>query len=261
MQEEIALVSGTVQWKQHKAAENLLLFKNTEAAITLERNGQVISTTVRCGRVRSFPFEHPRMQQLSGSSPADAVWYVDMAQVSVADIEEKIADLSLAKGVIFDLRGYPNDNGKILEYLTDAPLQSMRWNIPHIVYPDQERVQGSDTNGRWQLVPKKPRIKGKVVFLAGNGTYSQGESILNIVEEYRLGEIIGGASAGANGNIIMFPLVGSGVITWTGMKVTKHDGSQHHLVGIKPNLPAVRTLKGVREGRDEVVEAALNLIK
>lgn len=90
--------------------------------------------------------------------------------------------------------------------------------------------------------------------------YSQGESILNIVEQYGLGEIVGGTSGGANGNIIMFPLVGSGVITWTGMKVTKHDSSQHHTIGIQPTIRAERTIKGIREGRDEVLEAALRQI-
>ena len=47
---------------------------------------------------------------------------------------------------------------------------------------------------------------------------------------------------------------------WTGMKVLKHDGSQHHLIGIRPTVPLERTLKTVLEGRDELVEKALELI-
>ncbi|MFO7651825.1 MAG: hypothetical protein R6X13_10865 [bacterium] len=44
---------------------------------------------------------------------------------------------------------------------------------------------------------------------------------------------------------------------WTGMKVTKFDGSQHHLVGIQPTVPLERTLEAVRAGRDEYIEKAL----
>jgi C-terminal processing protease CtpA/Prc len=40
--------------------------------------------------------------------------------------------------------------------------------------------------------------------------------------------------------------------------VFKHDESQHHLVGIQPTVPVERTNEGVREGRDEVLRAALD---
>jgi C-terminal processing protease CtpA/Prc len=44
------------------------------------------------------------------------------------------------------------------------------------------------------------------------------------------------------------------------MRVRKHDGSQHHLVGIQPDVEAERTIEGVRNGRDEVLEKALGLL-
>lgn len=45
------------------------------------------------------------------------------------------------------------------------------------------------------------------------------------------------------------------------MKVVTHDGSQHHLVGILPTVPAERTVEGIPEGRDEVLETALDVVK
>jgi C-terminal processing protease CtpA/Prc len=50
-------------------------------------------------------------------------------------------------------------------------------------------------------------------------------------------------------------------VPWTGMRVVKHDGSQHHLVGIQPTIPVPRTLEAVREGRDELLERALAVIR
>ena len=43
------------------------------------------------------------------------------------------------------------------------------------------------------------------------------------------------------------------------MKVQKHDGAQHHGVGIKPHVYVERTIRGLGEGRDEFLEKALEL--
>jgi C-terminal processing protease CtpA/Prc len=80
------------------------------------------------------------------------------------------------------------------------------------------------------------------------------------VEHYRLGEIVGQPTAGANGNVNYFTLPGGYNVFWTGMRVLKHDHSQHHLIGIRPTVPARRSLKGVRQGRDELLEKALEII-
>ena len=49
-------------------------------------------------------------------------------------------------------------------------------------------------------------------------------------------------------------------IAWTGMRVLKHDGSQHHGVGIQPTIPAARTIAGIRAGRDEMLEKAVEVV-
>ena len=50
-------------------------------------------------------------------------------------------------------------------------------------------------------------------------------------------------------------------ISWTGMKVLKHDGGQHHGIGIRPTVPVSRTRKGVAEGKDELLLKALEVVK
>jgi hypothetical protein len=50
-------------------------------------------------------------------------------------------------------------------------------------------------------------------------------------------------------------------LRFTGRRVTKHDGSQHHLVGVQPTIPASRTIAGVIAGRDEVLEKALAYVR
>ena len=48
---------------------------------------------------------------------------------------------------------------------------------------------------------------------------------------------------------------------WTGMKVLKQDGSQHHLVGFKPDYPISRTIKAIKDGRDEYLEKAKEILQ
>ena len=66
------------------------------------------------------------------------------------------------------------------------------------------------------------------------------------VENYRLGEIVGAPTAGTNGDINSFTVPAGYQITWTGMIVLKHDGSQHHGVGILPTVRVSRTRAGER---------------
>jgi C-terminal processing protease CtpA/Prc len=109
--------------------------------------------------------------------------------------------------------------------------------------------------------PKTPKIQGKVVFLTKGKAISYAESLMSIIEHYKLGEIVGEQTAGANGSASIVILPGGYEIWFTGMKVLKHDGSQHHLIGIKPTVSVKRTLKAVKEDRDEFIEKAVEIIE
>jgi len=106
--------------------------------------------------------------------------------------------------------------------------------------------------------PASPRIAGKVVFLTDGGAISYAESVMGYVGDRKLGTIVGGPTAGTNGNVASFVTPGGFSVNFTGMRVTRHDGrSPHHLVGVKPDVPVAPTLEGVRAGRDEVLERGL----
>jgi C-terminal processing protease CtpA/Prc len=259
VKEEELLISGSPQWKRAQAASALLqgTTKEVEYAV-LRGNAEVVIKTLREGYKKVY--EYPAIKQVKGSTANDAVWYVDISQIETKEFTAKIQELVQAKGVIFDMRGYPNNNFEILSHLIDTTIKTARWNVPRILYPDQNRFVGYDTSGRWDLQPKAPRLKGKIIFLTGNGAISAAETMMGMVEYYKLGEIVGDITAATNGNINSFMLPGNYSFVYTGMKVLKHDGSQHHLVGIKPTVPAVRTIKGIQEGRDEVLEKALSLL-
>lgn len=204
-----------------------------------------------------WELERQKPQKLSEIKPG--IWYVDLDRVSDEDFKAALPKLAKAQGVIFDLRGYPMGSPLFLQHLTDKPLESAQWNVPIVTQPDQKGWEWN-TGGRWNLKPQKPRIKGKVAFLTGGGAISYAESCMGIVEAYKLAEIVGEPTAGTNGNVNPIKLPGGYSISWTGMKVLKHDGSQHHGIGIHPTVPVKPTQKGLAEGRDEVLEMGIKVV-
>jgi len=186
------------------------------------------------------------------------IWYVDLDRTTDKDFEAALPKLAAARGVVFDLRGYPKMGPSFLQHLTDRPLESARWNKPIVTQPDGKGWTW-DTSGRWNLEPNSPRIKGRVVFLTGGGAISYAESCMGIVEAYHLAEIVGEPTAGTNGNINPFQLPGGYDISWTGMKVVKHDGTPHHGVGIRPTELVIPTIQGISAGRDEVLERGIEV--
>jgi Peptidase family S41 len=257
LKEAEALISGSPQWKRHRALTEFGRGpEGTAIEILLEGEEAPRSVT----RNRRARMEEPRPERISELEPG--IHYVDLTQALFQEIRARLPELATARGVVFDMRGYPQQgNHEVLSHLSDEPLQCARWMVPRIAYPDREKLLGYDTSGRWSLPAAAPRIRRKVVFLTNAGAISYAETLMGIVEHYELGEIVGQPTAGANGNVNSFSTPGGYQFTFTGMRVIKHDDGQHHLIGILPTVPVERTIAAVREGRDEYLEKALRLLR
>jgi C-terminal processing protease CtpA/Prc len=250
-------ISGSPQWKRNKS---LLRFgygkRGTLARLKVMRESETFEVDVQ----RDFKKMLTEPARARIEALGDDIYYVNLDQAPWKEIAARIDDLANARGVIFDLRGYPEGNHQIICHLLKEKDTSNAWmQIPQIIYPDQENIVGYQKMG-WYLIAKKPHIRGKVVFITDARAISYAESFLSFIEHYKLGEIVGQPTAGTNGNMNPFLLPGNFRVEWTGMKVLKHDGSQHHLIGIQPTVPAKRTIRGIIEGRDEFFEKAFEII-
>lgn len=252
-------------WKRAILLRVLLRKKGSlEMVLKVKRENEELEKTVELDHtffdfVEKGDYREYRPEKIAELE--EGLYYIDMERTVMKEIKEIIHDLACAKGVIFDMRGYPYFTSEVLNHLSDIPLKSAHWNVPQIIYPDRKDLAGYHTDGRWEIEPQAPKISGKVVFLTNGITMSAGESVMGIVEAYKLGTIVGETTAGTNGNVNMINLPGGYVVNYTGMKVLKHDGSQHHGVGITPDIPVFRTIKGISEKRDEFLEKAIEIIK
>lgn len=251
-------ISGSPQWKRWKSLNRFGYGEpGTIAMIKVMRGNDVLDYEIE-RNVREYLTEptRPNIEEIENN-----IYYVNLDKASWNEIHDEIDELAKAKGLIFDLRGYPKGNHQIICHLLEKNDTSDAWmQIPLIIYPDQENIADYQRMG-WKIETKEPHIKGKVVFITDGRAISYAESFMSFIEHYKLAEIVGQPTAGTNGNINPLMLLGGFRIIWTGMKVLKHDGSQHHLIGIQPTVPANRTIQGVSEGRDELLDKALEVVK
>lgn len=254
---EPTIGAASEQWKRHRALAQIGWGPGTgDVTLSIKRGTSSLEVSIpRTGHTE------PKMQRPeNGSELAPGIVYFNLDATSLAALSANLAKLAAAKGIVFDLRGYPADAGSaVLPYLSGTNLKSAQWRVPIIARPNYQRVRFNVSN--WDLPPQKPRLTSNVAFVTDGRAISYAESCMGIVEAYKLGEIVGSATAGSNGNITTAQLPCGYSVTWTGMQVLKHDGSRHHGVGILPTVPVAPTREGLAAGRDEVLDKAVEVVK
>ena len=254
------LISGaTPQWKRARSSVEALQGPRGEKLALTVRPYPGTATKevpVPCDATGSFAMDARPKKAIAELEKG--IWYVDLTRAVDKEFDDALPDLASAKGIVFDMRGYPRVSAAWFSHVTRTPLASAQWHVPVVDRPGEMTFE---RGGEWNLEPKEPYLGAKKVFLTNGGAISYAESTMGIVENYKLGEILGETTAGTNGNVNPFELPGGYNITWTGMKVLKQDGSQHHGVGIRPTIPVSRTQAGVAAGRDEVLERGVSVLK
>jgi hypothetical protein len=260
---EETYVSGSPQWQVVGALQRFARGpKDSTLGLRLLRDNHDLNLTVK--RIGQRVIENP--SHLPIERLDDGIYYVDLSRTAMADIDAVVTQLAAAPGVVFDLRGYPRHNHQVLSYILDHPDDLRGWeSIPLIVRPDSASTPaGWEDTSTWnmpRLSVRQPHIGGRVAFLTGPGAISSAESFMALVAYHHLGEIVGSATAGTNGDVAQITLP-TGCTTWfTGRRVTKPGGGRHHLIGVQPTIPASRSVAGVRAGRDEVLEKALAYVR
>jgi C-terminal processing protease CtpA/Prc len=251
-------ISGSPQWRRIGALGQLgygspgstmhLVIRRgaAELAIDVSRGEHVVSPSPMYAAIERLD---------------DGIYYVDLTRASMADIDAVMAELARAPGVVFDVRGYPNGNHRILSHLLAVPATTKWGAAPRIIRPNSAATPSAWAWDGWNLPAVDPHIGGRVAFLTGPRAFSYSESIMGLVEYYHLGEIIGGVTAGSNGEVAQISTPMGCDTTFTGRLITKLDGSRHYLTGFSPTVTATPTIAGVAAGRDEVLERALEYVR
>ena len=187
------------------------------------------------------------------------IGYADLVRLERQEVDPMLEELRDTDALVLDLRGYPKGTAWPLAArlnVTGAKTAALfrRREVSALTPEESESgfffAQPLPETRSWTY-------RGKVVMLLDERAISQSEHTALFLEQAANATFIGSPTAGANGDVTNFPLPGGLSVSFTGHDVRHADGRQLQRVGIVPHVPVTPTLRGIREGRDEVLERAL----
>jgi C-terminal processing protease CtpA/Prc len=187
------------------------------------------------------------------------IGYIDFPKLTDNDVDSAMADLSTTQSIIIDIRGYPSNTER---HLASFLADSAKWNVytfPLSVKPGY--FLKSATEFRESRGVKKKKYNGHIVVLVNENTMSHAEYCAMLFQAIDGTKTFGSQTAGADGNVTYIYLPGNIMTRMSGIGIYYPDGTPTQRVGLKIDFPVTPTIKGVREGRDEVLDAAINYVQ
>jgi C-terminal processing protease CtpA/Prc len=234
--------------------------KNTTVNLSVLQKDQIRKILLRRDKpwweVYSSKREGPIWKEI-----VEGCGYVDLDRLMPSQVDSAFEALRDTKMMIFDMRGYPRGTAwSIAPRLTDIPVKAAKLYLPVVMSPDSLSITYEYFYSEFRP-GSKWRYKGNVVVLVNANTLSQAEYTCMVVQACANTTIIGSGTAGADGDITNIVLPGGITTGFTGMGVLYPDGRQTQRIGIIPDIQVKPTIKGIREGRDEVLEKAIIFYK
>ncbi len=222
---------------------------------------------------RSLPLTDPKLPAaLQRSTPVVQVLpsgygYVDLARLQGSEVDKMFDTIKSTPAVIFDMRGYPNGTAWSI-----APRLTEKKNVVAALFSrpllearslsDSEYAETPSYSFAQKLPDRKGDVyKGKVVMLINEDAISQAEHTCMFFEAATDVTFIGTPTAGANGDVTFMVLPGNLQVSFTGHNVRHADGRQLQRVGIQPTVRVAPTIRGMIDGRDEILEAAVKYLR
>lgn len=255
------LQSGNTPQYVRQRALRVLMAGPANSTVTLSVRGDRGDRSITLMRnVEPYTINtEPHPTKIKEVSPG--VLYVGVGQLTDQDFGQALPLLESAKGLIIDLREYPDNLDMwqtLMPLLIGNRIDSQRFETPLYLYPDQ--IQRRFESDSWSLDPAPKRLQAKVAFLSNGGSVSQQEMWLQIAKQYRLGPIVGEPTAGTDGTMVGMQVSRGYRISWTGQRMFDWNGQNVLGHGIEPTVPVSPTLAGIRAGKDEILEQAIKTL-
>jgi len=185
------------------------------------------------------------------------IGYITLANIKQEDVAEIKKAFKETKGIIIDIRNYPNTfvPFSLGSYFVTEPTSFVKFttgnpdNPGEFVFREGAKIT-SDNN----------KYKGKLVVLVNENSQSQAEYTAMAFHSIKNCTIVGSTTAGADGNVSSIVLPGGLRTMISGIGVYYPNGKETQRVGIVPEIVVKPTIKGIKNGKDEVLERAIKVI-
>lgn len=180
------------------------------------------------------------------------------ATLQPGQINALIPQIAPTRGLIIDLRCYPSQFivFSFGNFLMPAQTDFVKFSNASITTPGLFTFVDGDPVGP----AAGPHYTGKVVILVNEITQSSAEYTAMAFRVAPQAVVIGSTTAGADGNVSEIVLPGGIRTLISGIGVYYPDGRETQRIGIVPDIIKRPTIQGIKEGRDELLEKALEVI-
>ena len=181
--------------------------------------------------------------------------------LSSSELDSILPEINKNKGLIIDLRGYPQDRRhRLLSYFT--VIDTTKWLCSlKILNPNLSSIEYFCKSYTLNKEKAHHFLQTKNVLLIDEHTISNAELFAQLFKHYKLGTVIGRPSAGVNGNVNRVELIDGFSILFTGMKVQNPDGSKFHAVGVLPDIYIYESQNDVANELDVFITKAIEYLK
>lgn len=233
----------------------LLWGKESNLTLTIERNNEVLDI-----KVNRYPFATynylGNKRKLKSTSINDDTGYINMAsRFNRKDIDNIFKSFENKKAIIIDLRNYPDFMYNMFSrHLNSKKRDFAKIIVPNLNYPGKFKFKEN-----MQTAFSKKVFKGKVILLVNEVSLSLSEFTAMAFQTADNVTTIGSQTAGADGESTKIEYLGGFRTAISGTGIFYPDGSETQRKGVKIDIIVKPTIKGITEGRDEVLEKAIEL--
>lgn len=186
------------------------------------------------------------------------VGYIDMARITAAKVPAIMQAFARTRGIVVDQRNYPG--AFVATYLPGffltRPVVFAQFTQRDPTSPGRFLWQPADSLSPRGVVP----YAGRVVVLVNEVSRSQAEFTAMAFQATPHSVLLGSQTAGTDGNTTPVVLPGGLKTLMTGLGVYYPDGRETQRVGLRIDVYVRPTAAGLRAGRDELRDRAVELI-
>lgn len=234
--------------------------RNTSLRIRFRRDGVLRDTLAGTSRF----LEHDSLWEYETGDLGGGIAYINPKSYTAKD-EKLLATLvKRGKGLIVDLRHYPRSSdfsrfidAYVIKESTLFAAKCQCYTYPNLLLPGTF-ASSADPEPVWS---RPYRSTLPIVVLVNGWTQSSGETHVQWLQICSDVVVVGSQSAGANGNISSIILPGGVRTGFSGLGWYYSDGVTVQRTGVRIDVPVHATVEGLKAGRDEILEKALEIIR
>jgi len=185
------------------------------------------------------------------------IGYVTLKNIKKEDITKIKEQFVETSGIIIDIRNYPATfvPFSLGSFFVNSPSPFVKFTQVNLNNPGEFTFTPPI-----EIPASFTPYQGKLIVLVNELSQSQAEYTSMAFRAGHNTTIIGSTTAGADGNVSTIYLPGNLRTMISGIGVYYPDGTETQKVGIVPDIEITPTIEGIKQGKDEVLEKAIEII-